>query len=163
MNTFHLNTPTLTSISLNPCYTSIAGEEKHNEDTTMKKLLSGEAGNRSTVINVETKTAAVTHCWKRDRNSTRYQLNFNYSFDVEPEEVYRFAALWVNKDYQNRMRAESYSEKELAAIEQSTISVKGMYAKKERGPHDPKKAAESALSKLSKEEVEAILSKFSES
>lgn len=130
----------------------------------MKKLMNGETGTRSTVIDGmgEVVTATVTHCWKKDRDSTRYQLCFSYLFDVEIEEAYRLAALWVNKDYQNRMRVESYNEKELAELEKSPISVTEMYAKKDRAPRDPKKAALTALKKLSKEEVAAILAKFDE-
>ncbi len=126
----------------------------------MKKLLAGESGQRATIVDVAAKTVVVTHCWKRDRTATRYQLEYTYSFDVSEAEVYRLAALWVNKDFQNRMRVEQYNEKELTQFERDSISVKEMYAKKERGPRDPKKAAATAMSKLNAAEQAEILAMF---
>ena len=123
----------------------------------MKALVQGESGTRSTIISVEEKTATVTHCWKKDRDAKRYELTFNYIFDVELEEVYRLAALWVNKDFQNRMRADGFTEKQLEAQEGQEISVTEMYAKKEHAGRDPVKAATSAFSKLSDEEKAALL------
>lgn len=127
----------------------------------MKKLLQGESGSRSIKVDLEAKTAQVTHCWKKDKNAARYELSFTYSLDVDEKEIHRLAVLWINKDFQNRMRSEGTTEKELIELEKSPISVLEMYSKKERAPRDPKKAAASALSKLSKEEVKAILAKFS--
>ena len=136
----------------------------------MKKLVNGEAGTRSVVIStsdkkdeesgIAQKQAVVTHCWKKDRDATRYELVFTYLFDVSEREVYRLAALWLNKDFQNRMRVEAYNEKELAAIEKTVISVKEMYAKRDRKERDPKKAAATAISKMSKDDVLAMFEKY---
>ena len=129
----------------------------------MKKLLQGESGSRGTVIDVKSKLAVVTHCWKQSKDSTRYQLEYKYSFDVEIEEVYRLAALWVNKDFQNRMRVEKHNEKELTAQEGEVISVKKMYEKRERAAKDPVKAAASAFGKISDAERAAMFAEYQKS
>jgi hypothetical protein len=117
----------------------------------MKKILDGESGSRGVVIDIPNKKAVVEHCWKKDKDAQRYQLKFVYVFDVSLEETYRLAALWVNKDFQNRMRSEKASEGDLARYEGTPISVKEMYATKDREV-DPMKRVVNALEKLSDEE-----------
>ena len=126
----------------------------------MKKILDGESGSRGVAVDVEKKTVKVTHCWKKDKDAQRYELTFVYDFDVELSEVYRLAALWVNKDMQNRMRGDNAGEKDLGRYEKAPISVSGLYNPRERGPADPVKAAKRALERLSDEERAAILAQL---
>ncbi len=123
----------------------------------MKTILDGESATRSTVIDVEKKTAQVVHCWKKDRDAQRYQLTFNYHFDVELTEVYRLAALWVNKDFQNRMRSDNFTASQLEAQEKKVISITEMYAKKERVAKSPAETALSAFAKLDANAQAALL------
>lgn len=130
----------------------------------MKRLTSGESATREVIITlseeITERTAAVTHAWKKDKDAIRYQLKFTYLFDIPLESVYKYAALWINKDYQNRMRGETLNEKALEKLEQSPISVKEMYTAKPRTERDPVKAAHKALESLSKEECDALVSEF---
>ena len=122
----------------------------------MKKLLSDDKGSRS--IAISGKVVEVNHCWKVDKDSPRYQLKFTYDFAALSDgEVLRLAALWVNKDFQNRMRTERWTEKELNHQEQSVIDVKEMYSERRRNGVDPLKRAQNALDKLSPEELEFLL------
>ena len=127
----------------------------------MKKILQGETGHRDIVVDAKTKVVDVTHLWKKDKDGDRYQLNFKYEFDISETEILRLAALWVNKDLQNRMRTEGWTPKQLESQEKEVISVAEFYAPRERMPRDPKKAAQAALSKLSPEELKEILAGLS--
>lgn len=114
----------------------------------MKKLLSGDAGTRKVTLGANKKFATVQHCWKKDRDSQRYALTFEYSIDVSQDEMYRYAMLWINKDFQNRMRGDGCNESALKGYEAKPISIKEMYSKKERNV-DPMSAAKRAVAKMS--------------
>ena len=103
----------------------------------MKKILQGETGHRDIVVDAKTKVVDVTHLWKKDKDGDRYQLNFKYEFDISEAEILRLAALWVNKDLQNRMRTEGWTPKQLESQEKEVISVAEFYAPRERMPRDP--------------------------
>ena len=126
----------------------------------MKKLLNGDAGKRSVLVAKDKKTATVEHCWKASSDSPRYNLKFVYNLDVPQAEIYRLAVLWINKDFQNRMRSEKLKESDLVELEKSPISVAEIYEKKERAPRDPRKAAANALEKLSEAERAEILARY---
>ena len=126
----------------------------------MKRLVQGESGSRDVVVDITSKVVDVKHCWKKDKDSTRYELDFKYQFDVEESEVYRLAALWVNKDMQNRMRTDRCNEKQLEKLEAEVISVSEFYTPKERAPRDPFVAAKNAFAKLSEEDRKALISQY---
>ena len=128
----------------------------------MKTLLNGESGSRNVEIDLEKKEAKVTHCWKKDRDAQRYELTFTYKLDCTDEELARYALLWVNKDYQNRMRSENFTKSDLERQEAKPISIKEMYEKRERVA-DPFKRAASAVTKLSDAEKAELLKLLQES
>lgn len=118
----------------------------------MKKILDGEQGSRNVSVDMANRSAVVDHCWKRDKASQRYQLRFGYDLSkVSDEEVWRYALLWINKDYQNRLRAEAAGEKELAEAEATPIDVHAMY-ERERAKVNPAAAVQRQLGKLSDSE-----------
>lgn len=123
----------------------------------MKKLLQGETAQRNVQPDAKAKTAVVDHSWKKSNESPRYQLRFSYDFSqCSEDEILRLATLWVNKDFQNRMRSQEWGEKELKAQEEKPIDVAEMYRETRRAA-DPKSKAKKALSALSEEERKALL------
>lgn len=128
----------------------------------MKKLVGGEVGTRDIKINVEKRYVDVKHLWKKDKDSDRYELQFRYQFDCEMKEIYRLAALWINKDMQNRMRQAGYTPSQLEKQEKEPISVREFYEPKKRVPKSKTEAALDAMKKLSEEEREALLKMLAE-
>lgn len=118
-----------------------------------------KAEKRPVVVDVESRVATVVHTWKPEKDSdVRYELTFKYDYSaVDDEAIWRLATLWVNKDFQNRMRMAKFSEAGLEELESKPIDVAEMYAKKSRAPVDPKAQFEKIAKSMSKEELKAVL------
>ena len=60
------------------------------------------------------------------------------------------------------MRSDNLKEADLLKVEESTISITEMYTAKERAARDPKVAAESALKKMSVEDIKELFEKYAQ-